>query len=314
MLSSTAKNLYWLARYIERAENTARILEATNRIALLTRGRPQGGAEWLSVTGIYGCEMALRERHANPGLEELMHFMAFDEHNPSSIYCGVRAARNNARAERNNLTTDVWENLNGMWLELQSMARQGGPGGDWHGFLDWVKKQAQLVTGAAQSTLLRDEAFNFLALGNFIERGDSTARILDVKYHILLPKGEPVGGSIDYYHWSEILSCVSAFRIYRRVYASAIEPWRVAELMILRRDLPRSLHFCQRQVNFHLEELAEAFAARHEAHRLSGEIYSQLRYGRIELIFQNGLHEFLTDFIQRNGRLSDQIERDFLMK
>lgn len=308
MLSSTAKNLYWMARYIQRAENTARMLEATNRMALLSGS----DREWRSVPLIYGQDKAFAESHPEPRMTDLMRFMTVDEDNPSSIASCFKAARNNARDERNNLTTDLWESLNGTWLELQAMQR-AGDATDHRAFIDWTKKQAVMATGAAQSTMLRDDAYNFVMLGLYIERADNTARILDVKYHILLPKGERAGGSLDYYQWAEILSCIGAYRTYRRVYSSKIEPWRVAELMILRHDLPRSLHFCLEQVDRNLNALAEAYGARGEAMRLAGKLHARLRYSRIDLIFKGGLHEFLTDFVERNSRLSDEIGRQFLM-
>jgi len=309
MLSSTAKNLYWMARYIQRAENTARMLEATNRMALLSGS----DREWRSVPAIYGLERDFAGRGGKPVMDDLLHFMTLDEANPSSVLSCVRDARNNARAERNSLTTDVWEGLNSTWLELQAIARTPRAGLDYRAFLDWTKKQAVMVTGAGYSTLMRDDAFNFVMLGAYIERADNTARILDVKYHILLPTGEPEGGSLDYYQWAEVLSCIGAYRTYRRVYSSKIEPWRVAELMILRHDLPRSLRFCLHQVDEQLTQLAELYGTRGEATRLAGKLYARLRYGRIDSIFQDGLHEFLTDFVRRNARLSEEIGRQFLM-
>src|SRR5262245_47076718 len=232
MLSSTAKNLYWMARYIQRAENTARMLEATNRMALLSGS----DREWRSVPLIYGQDQGFAETYPQARMTDLMRYMTIDEDNPSSIASCFKAARNNARDERNNLTTDLWESLNGTWLELQAMQRSSGDAMDHRAFIDWTKKQAVMATGAAHSTMLRDDAYNFVMLGLYIERADNTARILDVKYHIILPKGERAGGSLDYYQWAEILSCIGAYRTYRRVYSSKIEPWRVAELMILRHD------------------------------------------------------------------------------
>ena len=314
MLSSTAKNLYWIGRYIERAENAARVLEAAERIALLSPPDAGHDREWMSVAAIYDCRESFLKAHEGGSLESLLHFMTLDADSATSIFASVRQARDNGRAERNNLTVDVWETLNGFWLELQAIARQRHAGRDWRGLLDWIKKQANLVTGAAHQTMLRDEAFSFLSLGTYIERADNTARILDVKYHILLPQGERIGGSVDYYHWGEILACISAYRTYRRVYASAIEPWRVAELMILNRNLPRSLHFAHRRIDAHLNELAEFHGQRHEAHRLAGELYAQLRYGKIDMIFGAGLHEFLEEFMERNAVLSGQIARDYLME
>lgn len=309
MLSSTAKNLYWMARYIQRAENTARMLEATNRMALLSGS----DREWRSVPLIYGQDEGFAEAYPQARMSDLLRYMTIDEDNPSSIASCFKAARNNARDERNNLTTDLWESLNSTWLELQAMQRSAGDQMDHRGFIDWTKKQAVMATGAAHSTMLRDDAYNFVMLGLYIERADNTARILDVKYHIILPKGERAGGSLDYYQWAEILSCIGAYRTYRRVYSSKIEPWRVAELMILRHDLPRSLRFCLDQIDRNLNELAEAYGAKGEATRLAGKLHSRLRYGRIDSIFQDGLHEFLTDFVARNAKLSDEIGRQFLM-
>jgi uncharacterized alpha-E superfamily protein len=308
MLSTTARNLYWMGRYVQRAENTARVLEAAQRMALQS-GSQQEAA---SVAAIYGLQNDFAARCPECTLPNLFEYMTLDANNPSSIFCSLRAARNDARSERNNLTTDYWENLNGLWLDVQAAQRRPRSAFDYAAFIEQVKRQTILVAGAAQSTLLRDDAFAFLAMGTFIERADNTARILDVKYHVLLPSGEPQGGSVDYYQWSEILSCIGALRTYRRVYRSRVEPLRVAELMILRHDLPRSLHFCLQQVDRYLDQLGESLGARGEAHRLAGEIHARLRYGRIDAIFRDGLHEFLTGFVAGAATLSDEIGRHFL--
>jgi len=309
MLSSTAKNLYWMGRYLQRAENTVRLLEATHRMSL----QSPSGDEWRSVPVIYGLAEDFSQRHAAPALADMLVYMIFDARNPSSVFTAIQNARNNARAERNNLTTDVWESVNGLWLDLAQLSTQDQKSLDHRGVLEMVKRAAITVWGAANSTLMRDDAFNFLSLGNYIERADNTARILDVKYHILLPSGEALGGTLDYYHWSEILACIGAFRTYRRVYSNRIEPRRVAELMILHPGVPRSLHFCLRQVEENLSYLSDAYGSRGEANRLAGEITAQLRFGRIDRIFQEGLHEFLTDFVTRTASLSSEIGRQFLL-
>jgi uncharacterized alpha-E superfamily protein len=309
MLSSTAKNLYWMGRYLQRAENTVRLLEATHRMNL----QAVASNTWSSVAIILGQGEPFAARYPSPTLTDLLDYMMLEEANPSSVFRSIRAARDNARAERNNLTTDVWEHLNGLWLEVAQLAAGDRRALDHRGVLETIKRETLTVAGAASSTLVRDDAFNFLALGTYIERADNTARILDVKYHIILPRGEKVGGSLDYYQWSEVLSCIGAFRTYRRVYSSRIEPWRVAELMVLHPGVPRSLHFSMRQVEENLDALATAYGRRGEANRLAGEIASQLRYGRIDSIFAMGLHEFLTDFIERTAKLSDEIGRQFLL-
>ena len=178
-------------------------------------------------------------------------------------------------------------------------------------FFDWVKERSHLFRGVVFGTMLHDDAFRFIRLGTFIERADNTARILDVKYHVLLPKGEQVGGYVDYYQWGALLRSVGAFRAYRRVYHDAVYPWRIIELLILRADMPRSLHHCYEILIATLDELAGKKQL--ECRRLAGQIYAQLRYGRIDKIFQSGLHEFLTDFIASNNAVGTQLQEDFLM-
>jgi uncharacterized alpha-E superfamily protein len=311
MLSSTAKNLYWLGRYLQRAESTARLLEATQRMALQS-----GADEAGTAADIYGLREAFVARHPDGGVDHFVEFMALDDANPSSLLCTVKAARDNARAERNNLTADVWESLNGLWLEAQASARRNRARGiDRGAFIDTVKKQAVMITGAAQSTLLRDEAYNFLLIGTFLERADNTARILDVKFHRLSPDGR-CDDAMDagYYAWSEVLACIGALRTYRRVYRSRIEPRRVVELMLLRRDLPRSVLHCLWQVDLSMRALAETYGTHGEADRQGGELHARLRYCRTEHIFEVGLRPFLEDLGERLAGLSDEIGRQFLFE
>lgn len=307
MLSSTAKNLYWLGRYLQRAESTARLLEATQRMALQS-----GAAEAEAVASIFGLEDEFFVRHPAGGAPELLDFMTLDEDNLSSLLSTVRAARDNARSERNNLTTDVWESLNGLWLEVSATARRPRAIVDRGAMIETVKKQTVMILGAAQTTLLRDDAYNFLSLGMYIERSDNTARVLDEKFHRLRPDGTPDAAAADYFEWSEILACIGAVRTYRRIYHSRIEPMKVADLMILRRDLPRSIHHCLWQVDVNLRELADAYGARGEADRQAGALHAHLRYGRVEDVFAAGLKAYLRDIRARTSRLSDQIGRQFL--
>src|SRR6185436_5015971 len=238
MLSSTAKNIYWMGRYLQRAKTTARLIEATQRMALQSSGK-----EAEAVVAIFGMEDEFRDsqaQHQSQGqaqrqgggrLVDLVDFLAFDETNPSSIVSSIGQARRNAREERNNITVDVWESLNGLWLELSAKLRGNRASLDRGAVIESVKKQAVMIFGAAQTTLLRDEAYNFFQLGAFLERGDNTARILDVKYHRLMPDGRPHAESLDYFAWSEVLACIGAVRTYRRIYRSSLEPMKIAELM-----------------------------------------------------------------------------------
>ena len=309
MLSSTAKNLYWMGRYLQRAKSTARLIEATQRMALQSRGEEAAG-----IAAIFGMEDEFRQvQQQGHRLASLIDFLVLDENNPSSIVSSVGAARSNAREERNNLTIDVWESLNGLWLELGTRLRGDRAVLDRGALIELVMKQSVMIFGAAQVTLLRDEAYNFLQLGAFLERGDNTARILDVKFHLLRPGGDPNTGGLDYFAWAEVLACIGAVRTYRRIYRSALDPVKVAELMMLRRDVPRSVHHCLWMVDLNMRELAETYGARGEADRLAGELHARLRYARVEQIFQIGLHKFLGGVREDIATLSDEIGRQFLL-
>ncbi|WP_428673895.1 alpha-E domain-containing protein [Reyranella sp.] len=321
MLSSTAKNLYWMGRYLQRAKTTARLIEATQRMALQSSGK-----EAEAVVAIFGMEDEFRQSQSQEGqsqrqvqgkggrrLSDLVDFLAFDETNPSSIVSSISSARRNAREERNNITVDVWESLNGLWLELSGKLRGNRATLDRGALIESVKKQAVMIFGAAQVTLLRDEAWNFLQLGAFLERGDNTARILDVKYHRLMPDGSPHAETLDYFAWSELLACIGAVRTYRRIYRSSLDPMKVAELMMLRRDVPRSVHHCLWMVDASMRELADAYGTRGEADRLAGELHAKLRYARIDQIYDIGLHRFLSEVRDGFAALSDEIGRQFLL-
>ena len=314
MLSSTAKNLYWMGRYLQRAKTTARLIEATQRMALQSSGEEAAG-----VVAIFGMEDEFRQsqegqmQRQGRRLADLVEFLAFDESNPSSIVSSIGSARRNAREERNNITVDVWESLNGLWLELSGKLRGDRAALDRGALIESVKKQAVMIFGAAQVTLLRDEAWNFLQLGAFLERGDNTARILDVKYHRLMPDGRPHAENLEYFAWSELLACIGAVRTYRRIYRSSLDPMKIAELMMLRRDVPRSVHHCLWMVDASMRELADAYGTRGEADRLAGELHAKLRYAHIEQIYQIGLHKFLGEVRDGFARLSDEIGRQFLL-
>lgn len=217
MLSRTADNLFWLARYVERAESVARIVSAGYRMASLTRSLGASSNEWTSTLVAAGCEEAYRARHDEVTAEAVIEFLARDPENPSSILCCLETARRNARAVRTALTADMWETLNETWLELRSLDFSGQGADRMLGFFDWVKARSLLFQGAYASTMLRNDAFYFTELGTWLERADNTARILDVKYHVLLPGDEDVGGALDYGHWESILRAVSALRAYHWV-------------------------------------------------------------------------------------------------
>ena len=309
MLSRTANNLYWLTRYMERMDYVARLLEVGQRMAGLSRG----GEEWRSALIAAGCEPGFHKKHETVTTAAVIDFLFRDPDNPSSIQSCITTARQNARAVRTAITTDMWEALNGTWQESRELFGSDFRPGDLNRATDWVKTRAVLFRGAYASTMLRSEAYWFARLGSHIERADNTARILDVKYHVLLPDYEAVGGGLDYHHWTSILRAVSALRAYHWVYRDRVKPWNVAELMILRPEMPRSLRACYDEITSNLDLLGATYGGRYgECHRLAGELHARLRFGRIDNIFQTGLHEFLTEYIDRTLELGDEISTFFL--
>jgi uncharacterized alpha-E superfamily protein len=250
MLSRTANHLYWMARYIERAENMARILDVTANMALVPNAALSEAALWQPALEISGNAESFQERFSDFTASNVIHFLAMDPENPSSIYSALYSARENARAVRVAMTSETWENINALWLEFSQFEGKDLALDGLREFCDWVKARSHLFRGVSFGTMLRDDAFQFLRLGTFIERADNTARLLDVKYHLLLPKEEEVGGGVDYYEWSAVLRSVSAFQAYQKVFNDTIQPWRVAELLVLRKDMPRSLHACFTAVSY----------------------------------------------------------------
>jgi uncharacterized alpha-E superfamily protein len=313
MLSRTADSLFWLARYMERAEDIARIIMVGHRMASMARSLENPGNEWHSTLIATGCDKRFFTKHSEASAEAVIDYLVRDPDNPSSIFSCLETARRNARAVRTALTVDMWDALNETWLRARDgdAARFGAE----HllELLEWVKERSLLFNGAYANTMLRNDAYYFTRLGTFIERADNTARILDVKYHVLLPHHEGIGGALDYYHWQAILRSVSALRSYHWVYQERLKPWLVAELLLLRPEMPRSLLSCYEQIVRQLDLLEAAYGGkRGECHRIAGELHARLRFGRIQDIFQSGLHEFLTEFIERAVVLGGEISAFYL--
>lgn len=312
MLSRTAGSLFWLSRYVERAENMARLLDVAMRMSSLPLDAAEMADEWHSAIVAAGCEDSFYAKHERASAEAVIDHLARDPANPSSIVSCLETARNNGRAVRTALTADMWEAVNATWLEMRTLRAEDFSPERVRRVLDRVKERSLLFGGTVAATMLRSDAYWFSRLGTFVERADNTARILDVKYHVLLPQIEPVGGLVDYYQWTAILRSVSALRSYHWVYRDRLKPWLVAELLILRPEMPRSLTSCLGEISRQLDVLGQAYGSRGECHRLAGEIDARLRYGKIEAIFQSGLHEYLTEFIDTNTVLGDEIGRHYL--
>jgi uncharacterized alpha-E superfamily protein len=309
MLSRVASNLYWMSRYVERAENTARVLDVAWRMSLLVKEGKLQDQEWFAPLNITGTLFPFSGRHSEVCAREVLHFMALDSENPSSIYACARHARENARAVRGAITSEMWEVLNSTWLEMQQMDEEKLVARGVSTFFDWVKERSHLFRGVTFGTMHRDDAYDFARMGTHMERADSTARILDVKYHILLPSVKDVGGAVDYYQWSAVLRSVSAFEAYRKVYRDVITPLKLAELLIVRTDIPRSLAFCLKQVNDSLARVKNAHSG--DTALRAAQIQKGLQDGRISEIFSTGLHEYLTDFLDSMQDLSQDIQASF---
>jgi uncharacterized alpha-E superfamily protein len=323
MLSRTADHLFWMSRYMERAENTARMLDVNYQTSLLPQSADTAERGWRGVLSISELTTLYAERHPRVQARGVLDFMVRDEGNLSSIWHCLRAARENARAVRGTLTTEVWETQNQTWLEFNRMLRAGELERDPGALFEWVKYRSHLSRGVTVGTMLMDEALHFIRIGTFLERADNTARLLDVKYHALMagehpaaPPGAPAPAAreaqeVDFYHWSAILRSVSGFEVYRKVYRNVIRPERVAELLILRPDMPRSLAASMNEVVANLQLVANARSD--ETLRRAGRLKADLQYGRIDEILATGLHAYLTQFLDRVNDLGVGIGRDFLV-
>jgi uncharacterized alpha-E superfamily protein len=313
MLSRTADNLYWLFRYTERADFVARILDATMRLAALPSSYGGERNEWEGAVAAAGSLDEFRRLYSALNEDTVRDFLAFSPNNPSSIASCIQVARENARAVRTALTTPMWEAINGAWLELKRFNNADMNREEFARFLDWVKNVSLAFDGSAYRTMLRSDAYWFTRLGIAIERADNTARILDVKYHVLLPETERVGGSLDYFQWTTILREVSALTAYHWVYRESVKPWLVADLLILNRQMPRSLANCYELLVRHLDLIADAYGRRGPSQRLASNMLARLSSARIEGIFTIGLHEFISDFIVENNKLGAAMAEQYLV-
>lgn len=313
MLSRTADSIYWLSRYIERAENTARIIDAASRLAALPAGYGGSTNEWESALASTGSLAAFEQHYDEATAENVVEFLVFSLANPSSIRSCLEVARANARAVRTALTSEMWETINTAWLELKNHSSRGLDLNRLADFLRFVKQTSLTFDGSVYRTMLRNDAYYFSRIGVYIERADATARIIDVKYHVLLPPGAPVGGSLDYFQWSSILRSVSALTAYHWVYRQNLKPWLVADLLILNSEMPRSIASCYENITRYLDLLARDYGRQGPSQRLSRSTASRLDSVTIDEIFRSGLHEFLSEIIDANNRLGATITEQYLV-
>jgi uncharacterized alpha-E superfamily protein len=319
MLSRTAAQLYWMSRYLERAENLVRMLDVTHSLSLLPQSR---GAmtELAAPLAITGTLESFTQSQASLDPEHLFNFMALDLANPASVLSCLKCARENAHAVRGQITAEMWEAINSTWLEARTLPKRGVP--NLSSFFDWVKERSHLFRGATYGTLQRNDAYNFIRLGTFIERADNTARLLDVKSQLiepavasLVPVDAPQESAPDFYVWSALLRSLSAFEAYQAVYRDSLDSRRVTELLILRPDIPRSLRACCDEIVAvlpHIEAKTGPQDAGREVKRLAGQLALRLRYGAVDEILDTGVHHWLTSFLEESAQLGDAIREAYL--
>ncbi len=309
LLGKTAGGLYWMFRYLERSENTARLVEAGFRIAL-TRWH-SGSDEWISIISTVGARDDFLARHENFDSDAVIDFMLRDRSNPSSVMSLIEAARNNARVVRTALTREVWEATNETWMSLRDALRDPVSTRNLPGILGHVRRQSAHVRGTLHGTMLRNDMFNFARLGTFLERGDNTARILDVKYYILLPSVVHVGAPIDNVQWETILRSVSADHTYNWLNEGEVNPANIARFLILDGRMPRSIAFCCQKMRDNLEYLRKDYGTEMPSLGMAEELCAKLTARDLDAVFEDGLHEFIQEFIDGLGRLGRQIETDY---
>jgi uncharacterized alpha-E superfamily protein len=318
MLSRTADSLFWLARYVERADFLARIIKATQRLATLPVSYSGAGTEWESVLESSGAAQGFRATRGAIEEAGVVDYLTFAPDNPSSIRNCLKFARANARAVRTALTAEMWDAINGAWIELGRF--EGNSNGSSHydreefsRFFELVQKTSLDYDGSVDRTMLRNDAYWFSRLGIYIERADNTARILDVKYHVLLPETEAIGGTLDYFQWTAILRAVSSLTAYHWVYRESIKPWLIADLLILRKELPRSLISCYENIVSFLDAIGNAYGLSGASQRQAREVLARLSSLTTDDIFRTGLHEFITAFVEDTDRLGQAINSQYLL-
>lgn len=308
MLGKTAGGLYWMFRYLERSENTARLVAAGQRIAL-TRSRSD--EDWVSILDTTATYAGYKARHGAVTRDCAIDWMLRDPTNGSSVLSVVEAARNNARLVRTALTREVWESVNESWMVLkEALARRVGER-DLPAVLTLIRHRSAHVRGAFAGTMLRNDIYNFARIGTFIERADATARLLDVKYYVLLPSAQAVGSNLDNVQWETILRSVSAEGAYRMTHGGDVRPRHIASFLILDRRMPRSLAFSVSKLQDNFNFLAESYGARPPSHEQAEALLAGCLGHGIDAIFEGGLHEYIQDFLRATAALGSQVEIDY---
>ncbi|MFN6951774.1 MAG: alpha-E domain-containing protein [Albidovulum sp.] len=312
MLSRTADNLFWIGRYMERAEMMARLLEVGARIALLPSAGHGYRNEWESLLQASGTAAGFASKYGDPVQRNIETYLFFDRENPSSVASCLERARENGRIVRTALTSQVWDALNTAYQELRQIERQPRSEVELGRLTEWTMRTAALVRGTIDTTLLRNDGYDFLGLGYRLERADNTARLIDVKYYVLLPQADYVGTGLDTYQWTTLLRALSAHRAFHWAYGGDITAAKVADFLILNRQCPRSLTTSVVGAAVHLDNLAVAYGRLTDAQDVADALRDELARLTIDAVFAEGLHEFLSRFIRQTGRLSTIVHDSYL--
>lgn len=309
MLGKTAGGLYWMFRYLERAGNTARLIEAGFRIALTRSSDPE--SDWKSVIATSAVQASYDAKYSGYDSARVTDFLLRDLDNPSSVLSVIKVARDNARLTRTALTTEVWSAVNETWMALTKLLKEPIPEAELPAVLATIRQQSSLVRGALHGSMLRNDIYDFCRLGTFVERMDSTARIIDVKYYSLLPATSFVGSRLDNVQWEMILRSVSAHASFRWANEGEYNASNIASFLILDRRLPRSLSYCSSQIVENLRYLSEDYDVRSTSLDLAEHLEARIKGRDINAIFDEGLHEFLGSALLDLGRVGTQIEQDY---
>ncbi|GGB58304.1 hypothetical protein GCM10011316_32950 [Roseibium aquae] len=313
MLGRTAASLFWMSRYHERAQNITKLLEVAYRSAMVSQQGENSIDDWRFTLMSSGCDWAYQAKHDEITPRSVISFMVFDKNNPSSIRTCLEMARNNARSVRTGITAELWEAINTTWIEFAEVTPQSITQDRLPDFLSWISQRSHLFRGALLNTVLRDDGYFFSQLGNFVERADNTARVLNTQYWVLLPDNDVVGdGSMQNQRWSGLLRALSGLRSYRFAYPNAeLTAFNVAEFLILRKEMPRSLAHCYQWIDDVSDDLGQFYGSRQPSLDLASGLWRDLKEAEMRDVYQQGLDDFLNDFIVRNNAFAHQLSKDY---
>ncbi len=312
MLSRTASNLYWLARYMERAETASRLLQVGARMSLIPSAGHGYRNEWESLLRASGTAEGFEQKYGDPVQRNIESYLFFDRDNPSSVASCIVRARENARIVRTALTTQMWDALNTAFQELRQLERTPRSELDLNHLTDWTMRQTALLRGSLDASHLRNDGYDFLNLGFFIERADNTARLLDVKYYVLLPRVDFVGSGLDNYQWTTLLRALSAHRAFYWAYGGEVTAGKIAHFLILNPQCPRSLLASTQGVASHLGRLGRGYDRNTPAQSRAWALLGEIAELTVEDVFEEGLHEFLTRFIREIATLGALVHESYL--